>query len=68
MTFGEPLPVMLTTQEVADQLLRTSRKAVYELVRRRKIPGVVRVGRRLLFRRDTLLKWLGTQTEQSLGG
>ena len=45
------LPALLTSGEVAE-LLRTTRKAVYAMVERRQIPGVVRLGRRLLFRQD----------------
>lgn len=51
------LPLLLTIEEVAD-LLRTSRKAVYAMAQRRQLPGVLRIGRRLLVRRDDLLAWL----------
>ncbi len=44
----------LTVAECA-QLLRTSQKAVYTLVERGQLGGVVRLGRRLLFNRDKLL-------------
>jgi excisionase family DNA binding protein len=47
------LPSLLTSGEVAD-LLRTTRKAVYAMVERRQIPGVIRLGRRLLFQHDAL--------------
>ena len=53
-------PLLLTAPEVWE-LLRTSRKAVYAMVDRRQLPGVTRLGRRLLFRRDVLLDWLGQQ-------
>lgn len=51
---------LLTAKEVAD-LLRTSRKAIYERLRRdgASIPGVVRVGRRLLFKAEEISRWLG---------
>ncbi|MGH7436959.1 MAG: helix-turn-helix domain-containing protein, partial [Polyangiaceae bacterium] len=39
-------------------LLRTSRKAVYAMAERAQLPGVIRIGRRLLVRRDDLLSWL----------
>lgn len=52
------LPPLLVAAEVAD-LLRTSKRAVYLAAERAQLPGVVRVGRRLLFRRDDLLAWLG---------
>jgi excisionase family DNA binding protein len=48
---------LLTGDEVAT-LLRTTRKAIYAMVERHQLPGVVRIGRRLLFRRDDLLDWL----------
>lgn len=51
------LPPLLTAQEVA-QLLRTDRKVVWEMARLRRIPGVIRLGRKLLFRRDRLLQFL----------
>lgn len=50
-------PQFLTAHEVAD-ILRKRRKGIYELNRKHRIPGAVRVGRSLLFRRDRLLKWL----------
>jgi excisionase family DNA binding protein len=50
-------PVLLTVDEAAD-LLRTTRRAIYVMVDRRQLPGVTRIGRRLLFRADDLLDWL----------
>ena len=38
-------PVFLTVDETAD-LLRTSRKAIYAMIERGLLPGVVRLGRR----------------------
>ncbi len=51
------LPLLLQVDEVA-ALLRTTRAAVYALVSRRQVPGVIRLGRRVLFRRVDLLDWL----------
>ena len=51
------LPVLLTPDETAE-LLRTSRKAVYAMTERGQLPGVTRIGRRVLYRRDDLLDWL----------
>ncbi len=51
------LPTLLTVDETAS-LLRTSRKAVYAMVERRQVPGVVRIRRRVLFRAADLLHWL----------
>ena len=42
--------VLLTADEVA-ALLRTSRKAIYAMAERGLLPGVIRIGRRLLVRR-----------------
>ena len=48
---------LMTVTEVAD-LLRTSRKAVYAMVARGQLPGVTRIGRRILIQREALLDWL----------
>lgn len=50
-------PMLLTASEVA-LLLRTSRPAVYAMAERGQLPGVIRVGRRLLVHRVDLLDWL----------
>jgi excisionase family DNA binding protein len=52
------LPVLLTVQETAS-LLRTTPKAIYAMVERHQLPGVVRLGRRVLVRSAVLLDWLG---------
>lgn len=52
------LPLALTVEEVA-KLLRISRGAAYQAVRRGELPGVVRVGRTLRVSRDAVLEWLG---------
>ena len=51
------LPLLLTIDEVA-ALFRTSRKGIYGMIERGQLPGVTRVGRRLLIRRDALLDFL----------
>jgi excisionase family DNA binding protein len=56
---------MLTADEVGN-LLRTSRSAIYAMVERGHIPGIVRIGRRLLFRRDDLLDWRHQKSAPSL--
>jgi excisionase family DNA binding protein len=53
----DSLPLLLTPEE-AGALLRTSRKAIYALVERGQIPGVTRLGRRVLIRSAELLDWL----------
>ncbi len=49
--------LLLTPGDVAE-ILRTSRVAVYAMVERGQLPGVTRIGRRLLFRTADLLEWL----------
>lgn len=48
------IPMLLTVEEVA-AALRTTPKAVYALVARGELPGVVRYGRRLLFDASALV-------------
>ncbi len=51
------VPLFLNVDEAAE-LLRTTRRAIYAMVARRQLPGVVRLRRRVLFRSDVLLDWL----------
>ena len=60
-----PLPILLTIDETAD-LLRTTRRAIYAMVERRQLPGVVRVRRRVLVRSEELLHWLDQKSALSL--
>ncbi len=53
----DALPVLLTADEVAC-LLRTTRAAIYALAERGGLPGIARIGRRLLVRREVLLRSL----------
>lgn len=61
------LPLLLIVPEVA-QLLRTTPKAVYVLHARGLLPGVTRLGTRLLFRRAELLEWLRQKSAPSPRG
>jgi excisionase family DNA binding protein len=51
------VPLFINVDEAA-MLLRTTRRAIYAMVERRQLPGVVRLRRRVLFRSDVLLDWL----------
>jgi excisionase family DNA binding protein len=48
------LPLFLNVDEVAE-LLRSTRAAIYAMADRGRLPGVVRIGRRMLISRDALL-------------
>ena len=61
------IPALLTPSEVAT-LLRTSKKAIYAMVERVQLPGIVRIGRRVLIREDALLDWLGQKSTPSPEG
>lgn len=50
-------PAYLTPAEVAE-LLRTTRTAIYTMVQRGQLPGVTRIGRRILVRRVEVVRWL----------
>jgi excisionase family DNA binding protein len=56
---------LLTPVEVAN-VLRTTKKAIYAMVERAQLPGVVRIGRRVLIREDALLDWLRQKSTPSL--
>jgi excisionase family DNA binding protein len=58
------LPMLLTADDAAD-LLRTTRRAIYAMVERGQLPGVVRVRRRVLLKSDALLHWLEQKSAPS---
>jgi len=49
-------------------LLRTSAGAIYKMVERGQLPGVIRVGKRLLVERAVLVHWLYQNRTPSLTG
>lgn len=58
------LPMLLTVDDAAD-LLHTTRRAIYAMIERRQLPGIVRIGRRVLLRADDLLDWLNQKSAPS---
>ena len=60
----QSVPALLTCAEVA-KLLRTTRRAVYIMVERGQIPGVVRLGRRVLVRQDAMVEFLRQKSAPS---
>ena len=64
MTLRPALPLLLTVAETAT-LLRTTPKAVYAMVERGALPGVTRLGRRVLVRSADLLDFLDHNTAPS---
>ena len=54
---NEGLPILLTVEEAAS-VLRTTRKAVYAMAERGQLPGLTRIGRRVLIRTRDLLDFL----------
>ena len=63
---GTPsLPMLLTVDDAAS-LLRTTKRAIYAMIARRQLPGVIRIHRRVLLRADDLLHWLDQKRAPSL--
>jgi excisionase family DNA binding protein len=48
------IPMLLTVDDAAN-LLRTTRRAIYAMLERRQLPGVIRIRRRVLIRSSELL-------------
>jgi excisionase family DNA binding protein len=62
---GDAMPILLTVDDAAD-LLRTTRRAIYAMLERRQLPGVIRIRRRILIRSAELLEWLDQKRAPSL--
>ena len=58
------LPELVDVPEVA-AWLKTTPKAVYAMVGRAQLPGVVRIGTRVLFERAVLIQWLSERRAPS---
>jgi excisionase family DNA binding protein len=58
MSSTNQLPILMTADEAAT-LFRTTRTAIYAMVARGQLPGVVRLGRRMLFRTSDLISAVG---------
>ena len=59
------MPMLLTVNDAAN-LLRTTRRAIYAMLERRQLPGVIRIRRRVLIRSAELLEWLDQKRAPSL--
>ena len=60
-------PDLLTVAEVAT-VLRTTREAVYKLVERGQLPGVIRLRKRVLVERESLVHWVNQNRTPSSRG
>ncbi len=49
---------MLLTPDETAAVLKTTRAAVYAMVERGQLPGVIKIGRRLLLDERALIDWL----------
>lgn len=58
------LPVLLTVDDAAS-FLRTTRRAIYAMIERKQLPGVIRIRRRVLLRADDLVHWLDQKSAPS---
>jgi excisionase family DNA binding protein len=60
----ESLPLLLTPREAAS-LLRVTPKAIYAMIERAQLPGVIRMGRRVRIDTRVLLHWLDRKCSPS---
>lgn len=61
---GRQPPDLLTADETA-AVLKTTRAAVYAMCERGQLPGVIRIGRRLLVDSSALVDWLNQRRAPS---
>jgi excisionase family DNA binding protein len=61
----QTVPLLLTVDDAAE-FLRTTRRAIYAMIERHQLPGIVRIGRRVLLRADELVHWLNQKSASSL--
>jgi excisionase family DNA binding protein len=62
---GDEMPMLLTVDDAAD-LFRTTRRAIYAMLERKQLPGVIRIRRRVLIRSAEVLEWLDQKRAPSL--
>lgn len=65
MTARDDVLLMFFNAKETATLLRTSVKAVYVMIERGQLPGVTRIGRRVLLRRNAVLDWLDQKSAPS---
>jgi excisionase family DNA binding protein len=58
------VPTLLTAAQVAT-LLCTSRKAIYAMIERVQLTGVIHIGRHVLIREEALVDWLRQKSTES---
>ncbi len=64
---GAAVSPLYTVNETAE-VLRTTGEGVYSMIARGQLPGVTRIGRRVLIRRDDLLGWFDERRAPSPEG
>lgn len=62
---AQSLPELLSAEDVA-AWLRTTKKAVYLMVARGQLPKPLKIGRRLLWDRQSLANWIAEKRVASL--
>ena len=60
----DALPLLLTPREAA-AILRVTQKAIYMMIERAQLPGIIRIGRRVRIHRGELVDWLNQKSTPS---